>query len=65
MVTENGRLAEVTEAAERMGDHSAALARRQNLQPQRTRGFTEGKNRGVLGNIFSVVFICVPLCSLW
>jgi hypothetical protein len=31
IVTENGRLAEVTEAAERMGSHSAALARKQNL----------------------------------
>ena len=65
MVTENGRLAEVTEAAERMGIIPPLSREGKIFNHTGTQGFTEGKHRGVLGNIFSVVFLCVPLCSLW
>ena len=71
MVTENCRLAEVTEAAERMGGHSAALARKQNFNHKRTQVFEEEKHRGntfcgfsLFASVLSVVRILSLSCRL-
>jgi len=65
MVTENGRLAEVTEAAERMGIIPPLLARRQNLQPHRDAGFHRGKARRRTGQHFLCGFsLCASVLAV-
>jgi hypothetical protein len=63
-VTENGRLAEVTEAAERMGDHSAALARKQDLY-HRGRRVPQRRSTEAYWAILSLWFsLCASVLSV-
>lgn len=60
MVTENGRLAEVTEAAERMG--TRRFRKPKNLTTESTEFHKEKIHRGFL--MFSLWFFSVFLCVL-
>jgi len=62
MVTENGRLAEVTEAAERMGI-IPPLSREGKIFNPRGRGVSQRERTEAYWAIFSLWFLSVCLCA--
>jgi hypothetical protein len=65
MMTENGGIAEVTEAAERMAT-IPPLSRENKSFKHTERRVSQRKSTEAYWQLFfSVVFLYVPLCSLW
>jgi hypothetical protein len=65
MMTENGGIAEVTEAAERMATIPPLSRENKSFNHRGRRVPRRESTEAYWQLFFSVVFLCVPLCSLW